>query len=107
MKQPPLRVVEVDRRSRDRREESDADREQRGQLERQLRRARDQIQRAWDQGFACAIDMLARGATLDEMRSKVRHPQAVPVLARGTRDFGTEDVTKPINLAEPGPKAVR
>lgn len=65
-------------------------------LQRQLRAERDRNSRAWDQGFACAIDMFARGATLEDMRAKVRHPGSVPILARGTRRDLDEPDTRPI-----------
>lgn len=89
-----MRIVERDRRSEDAKRLDQLDR-----LSRQNRKLLDGRQRDWDQGFACAIDMFARGATLEEMRTKVRRPQEVPHLARGTRDFDrSEDETKPLRI---------
>jgi hypothetical protein len=81
---------------------------------RSLRMALDRVQRAWDQGYACAVDMVARlhadGVTaadiLENLAGRVRQPQAVPVLvarnalARGTRDMAplTEADTAPIEV---------
>lgn len=94
-------IIERDRRSKDRRE-SDADvRDRLNKASRQLRTAMDRNARAFDQGFAAAIVMIAslfearswcasdRAACEDiltNLRSRVRRPQEVPRLARGTKD---------------------
>lgn len=96
-----MRLIERDRRQATQDREDDL-LARLGRAERQVRTLLKRVQDAWDQGFACAIDMAARGATLDELRERVRQPQEVPVLARGTRDFGpraTDDIdTVPIAL---------
>ncbi len=73
-----------------------------------LRFALDRVQRAWDQGYACAVDMLVRlqldglgiEDIIENLQFRVRHPQAVPVLARGTRDDMTplEKDTVPLDV---------
>lgn len=103
---PPLKVVEVDRRARDIRAESAHSRDERNRLTQQLRAALGQKKRAFDQGFAAAIEMLERGATIERLREMVRPDGAV--LARGTRDFDRDAIpnetdetpTEPISLTE-------
>lgn len=89
-----MRIKEVDSRPLWQRDPDLVD--EIGHLQNQLRRAIDRNQRAWD--LACAVDMVARGCTLEDLRAKIRRPQEVPVLARGTRDFDLDD-TQPICLA--------
>ncbi len=47
---------------------SRADEDELGRLRRQLRRSTARNSEAFDQGFAAAVDMVARGATLDRLR---------------------------------------
>jgi hypothetical protein len=91
-----MKIREVDRR-KNKHDEARDGLSRLDQLARDKRFLLDRLQRAWDQGFACAVDMLARGATLEQMRDKIRRPQEVPVLARGTRDFDLDD-TQPITV---------
>lgn len=66
---------------------SAADRDEISELRRQLRASRERERRAFDLGFAAAVNMHAAGANLERLRAAVRAPGEVPVFARGTRDF--------------------
>lgn len=106
-------IIEKDRRTPEQRAAADPVANPKGLTKsKSLRFAMERMQRAWDQGFACAVDMLARlhadevpvPEILENLRGRVRHPQAVPVLARGTRSMeprerpGTEEDTVPITV---------
>lgn len=81
-----LNVVEVDRRPDQIRDESVRRRDERGHLDRQLTSLIRERRRAWEQGFAAAMDLMA-------------HQQETR-FARGTRDFGDED-TAPYPIVDP------
>jgi hypothetical protein len=57
-------------------------------LRRQLRQVTDRNSRAFDQGFAAAVDMVARGATLERLR------EASGVVESEWRDTEPVDVTE-------------
>ena len=56
-------------------------------LRRQLRLLRERERSAFDRGFASATLMVENGADLEHLRGALNEPQALPVLARGTRDL--------------------
>lgn len=72
-------IVEVDRRPTHVRRESDFLRDGRNQLDRQLHTMLDMKKRAWEQGFAAAME----------------------VIARGTRDFDHEEITAEYPIVDP------
>lgn len=85
-----MAAIEVDRRTRSHEaRESSHSREERDRLTRQLRAASEKSTKAWDEGFAAAVDMMRRGASMDQMYSMMRGvPPELPNLARaGTREF--------------------
>ena len=99
-------AIERDRRSKERRE-ADADvRDRLNKTTRQLRTALNRIANQFDIGYAQAISDAALlccprcDQKLDNLRAKVRRPQEVPQLARGTRELNppSEADTVPIEV---------
>lgn len=82
-----LNVVELDRRTVVVRNESTRLRDERDRLDRQLHSALDQKRRAWEQGFAAAMTVVAE-------KNERKY-------ARGTSDFGPEEITASYPIIDP------
>lgn len=99
-----LAAVELDRRLPDH-HEPQRSRDERDRLTRQLRAASEKAAKSWDDGFAACVDMVRRGASLDQLYAKLRgHPAEIPQVARvTTREFGPDETTRvaiPLELWE-------
>jgi hypothetical protein len=74
-------------------------RRERDRLSRQNRQLLEQRSRDFDQGMSCAAEMFAAGASVDDVRAKIRKPGG-HALARGTKEFRERD-TQPFQPLDP------